>query len=219
MPTPWTSASAVALATTILVVNARYVLYGATLRPWLGGVRGWQAYGTLSILADGNWILSSRAREGGEADAGYVFGSGLVMFVGWLVGTVLGALLGRLIADPEALGLDFLLVTFCAAALVPAYEGGRTLLCACHCRRHGALGIAGRWWRLAHHRGRDRGGVGRRASRRRRPGGQHRGRNGMSVDPAFVPLLLAMAAVTLFSRTIGFFAMRFVPDSRRLEPH
>ena len=125
---PWTSASAVALAATIFVVNARYVLYGATLRPWLGGVRAWQAYGALSILADGNWILSSRAREGGEADAGHVFGSGLVMFVGWLVGTLLGALLGRLIADPEALGLDFLLVTFCAAALVPAYEGGRTLL-------------------------------------------------------------------------------------------
>ena len=39
----------------------------------------------------------------------------------------------------------------------------------------------------------------------------------MSIDPAFVPLLLAMAVVTLFSRTIGFFAMRFVPDSRRVE--
>ena len=70
---PWTSASAVALATTILVVNARYVLYGATLRPWLGGVRGWQAYGPHRSCARSRTRMSKRrSRRTHRAAAGTV---------------------------------------------------------------------------------------------------------------------------------------------------
>jgi predicted branched-subunit amino acid permease len=111
-------AAFLAIATTILLLNARYLLYGAALRPWLGGTPPLQAYGTLAVLGDGNWILSMKAEQEGERDAGYVFGSGAAMFVPWLGGTLTGMLAGGFAANPRALGLDFMLVSFSAALCV-----------------------------------------------------------------------------------------------------
>ena len=125
---PWANAGLSAMAATIIIVNARYFLYGATLRPWLGQATPVQAYSTLFILADGNWILSTRAHQGGERDAGFILGSGLAMFLGWLTGTLLGSLLGALISNPAILGLDFLLVSFCTASGVAMFGGRRDMM-------------------------------------------------------------------------------------------
>lgn len=104
-----------ALAATILVLNARYLLYGAALHPWLGAVAPGQAYGALFVLGDGNWLLSMKAHADGERDGGFVLGSGLAMFAAWLAGTLAGAGAGALLPDPASLGLDLLLVAFAAA--------------------------------------------------------------------------------------------------------
>jgi predicted branched-subunit amino acid permease len=110
-----TFGAALAVMTTILLLNARYMLYGAAIRPWLGGTSPLQAYGTLFFLGDGNWVLSMKASEAGERDAGYIFGSGVAMFLPWLGGTAMGVLAAGFAGDPRALGLDFMLVAFCAA--------------------------------------------------------------------------------------------------------
>jgi predicted branched-subunit amino acid permease len=57
-----------------------------------------------------------KAHADGERDAGFFLGSGLAMFTPWLVGTLVGASIGSLVPNPKALGLDFLLVAFSAAA-------------------------------------------------------------------------------------------------------
>ena len=116
-------AAAAAILATILLLNARYVLYGAALRPWLGNLPAHQAYPTLAVLGDGNWMLSMKASAAGEDDAGYVFGSGLAMFLPWLGGTWLGSSAGALIAHPAAIGLDFLLVAFSAAMGFGMFKG------------------------------------------------------------------------------------------------
>ena len=116
--TPWTSANLWLIAFTIMIVNARYVLYGAAMRPWLASVSPLKSYGSLFILGDGNWVLSMKAHADGERDAGFVLGSGLAMFIPWLAGTLVGASVGSLMPNPKALGLDFLLVAFSAAAAV-----------------------------------------------------------------------------------------------------
>jgi 4-azaleucine resistance transporter AzlC len=108
-------AGIVASVATVLLLNARYLLYGAALRPWLGQVDARRAYASLYFLGDGNWLLSMRAYEAGEHDAGYVFGSGVAMFLPWTVGTLLGNVIGLWIPSPQMLALDFLLVAFCAA--------------------------------------------------------------------------------------------------------
>jgi len=111
-----------AIVATILLINARYLLYSATLRPWMGGLPAWQSYPSLFVLADGNWILAMRAHEDGERDAAFVVGTGMAMFAPWLGGTVAGSLAGTLIADPTRVGLDFLLVAFSAAMGVAMFR-------------------------------------------------------------------------------------------------
>ncbi len=116
-------AAMVAVAGTILLLNARYMLYGAALRPWLGGASVWTVYPALAVLGDGNWILSMKAHAEGERDAGYVLGSGLAMFIPWIGGSWIGLSAGGLIRNPDALALDFLLVSFSAAMGIGMFKG------------------------------------------------------------------------------------------------
>lgn len=118
----------VPLIATILIMNARYLLYGAALRPWLGQLPPYLTYPTLFFLGDGNWALSMQRRAGGEIDAGFVLGSGVVMFVAWLAGTMIGSLIGAAIPDPARLGLDFMLVAFSTALAVSVWRGRGDLL-------------------------------------------------------------------------------------------
>lgn len=108
-----------ALFATILVINARYVLFGAALQPWLGQVSAPKAYGSLLLLGDANWMVCMRAIAAGEADRAYLAGTGAPMLVGWLSGTALGAGAGAILPSPQALGLDLMLAAF-AAAMVTA---------------------------------------------------------------------------------------------------
>lgn len=120
--------TALALAATILLMNARYILYGATLRPWLGALPGHKAYLSLFFLGDGNWLLAMKEHAAGRSDAAFVLGSGLVMFAGWLAGTLLGEVAGHLIPSPSRLGFDFLIVAFAAAMAVGMFDRTRDTL-------------------------------------------------------------------------------------------
>ena len=117
-----TGAGIAAAVATVLMLNARYLLYGASLRPWLGQVSAGRAYATLYFLGDGNWLLSMKANAEGETDAAFIFGSGVAMFLPWVGGTILGSMAGNWIANPAHLGLDFLLVAFCAAMAVDLFK-------------------------------------------------------------------------------------------------
>jgi predicted branched-subunit amino acid permease len=107
---------------TVLLLNSRYMLYSAALRPWLGGVPPGRAYATLYLLGDASWVLSMKAHADGEADAGFVLGTGIAGFLPWLAGTAAGVLAGGWAGDPRRLGLDFLLVGFCAAMGIGLYR-------------------------------------------------------------------------------------------------
>jgi predicted branched-subunit amino acid permease len=111
---------------TIVMLNARYLLYGAALRPWLGRTSPVQAYSSLYFLGDSNWLLSLRVHAQGERDAAFVLGSGMAMFIPWVGGTLVGAVAAAWMANPATLGLDFLLVAFCAALGIGMFKPRRT---------------------------------------------------------------------------------------------
>ncbi len=120
----WTRPAVLApLVFTILVMNARYVLYSAAIQPWLAGVKPREAWATLFVLGDGNWALSMKEYHEGYRDAGFVFGSGVAMFLPWLGGTLAGHLLARSVPNPAAFGLDFMLVAFAAAIGISVWRG------------------------------------------------------------------------------------------------
>ncbi|HEV7369952.1 AzlC family ABC transporter permease [Arenibaculum sp.] len=119
-----------ALATVVaavLVMNARYVLYGAALRPWMGRLPWWQTYPSLYVLGDANWALSLNRHAAGLNDAGFVLGTGLATFLPWIGGTLAGRVAGGLVPDPQRVGLDFMLVAFSTTLLVGSWSGRKHL--------------------------------------------------------------------------------------------
>jgi 4-azaleucine resistance transporter AzlC len=118
------------LVLTVLMINARYVLYGAALRPWMGSLGPAQTYPALFFLGDGNWALAMKERAAGRDDAGFVLGSGLAMFLPWCLGTAAGHLGGGLVTNPAVLGLDFMLAAFSAAFAVAMWRGRADLAAA-----------------------------------------------------------------------------------------
>ena len=120
----WSASPMIApLVTTVVLVNARYVLYGASIQPWLRVATRPQAFATLFFLGDGNWALAMREYHAGYRDAGFLFGSGFSTALPWFVGTAAGHLVGSTIPHPTALGLDFMLVAFAAAIGVSVFRG------------------------------------------------------------------------------------------------
>jgi predicted branched-subunit amino acid permease len=130
-----------ALFATILVINARYILFGAALQPWLGQAGGPKAFGSLLLLGDANWMVTMRAIRAGEADRAYLAGTGAPMLVGWLTGTAIGAGSVSFLPAPEALGFDLMLPAF-AAAMTTAMVKARADLVPVAVGALAALGIA-----------------------------------------------------------------------------
>ena len=122
---PITLASVVSLAVVTAIVNARFILMGATLRPWLGALPPWQVYPALNSTVDATWLVATRYRAEGGSDAAVFVGAGLALWVVWVGSAIPGYLLGTFIADPKRFGFDLMLPIFFAAMFVPLWRGAR----------------------------------------------------------------------------------------------
>ena len=115
----------VSIAALTLIVNARLILMGASLRPWLGPLPAWQVYPMLLLTTDATWIVGMRYRAEGGNDAAVYLGGGLAIWASWVAAAVPGYLLGAVISDPKRFGFDFLLPIFFAAMLVQIWRGAK----------------------------------------------------------------------------------------------
>ncbi len=124
----WTTPLAFgSLALVALAVNARHIILGAALSPWVNALPPPKRVMALTMLSDANFADSHVAFKSGERDVGYLLGGGLVMWVNWNVGTAIGAFAGSLIGDPAAFGLDVVMVCF-FGAIVAAQLKRRTAI-------------------------------------------------------------------------------------------
>jgi 4-azaleucine resistance transporter AzlC len=118
------------LLLTTFAVNARHLLLGASLAPWLNRLPAWHRYGAVILLSDVNWALVADARDRDDKTdprwlASLLVGAGLALWIAWLVGTALGVALGADIGDLSRFGLDLVVVTFFSAVLVSLWRGVR----------------------------------------------------------------------------------------------
>ncbi len=102
-------------------INARHLLMGAAIQPWLAHLPPGQRYGSLVLMSDSNWAMAVADRQRGETNLGMLVGGGIALWLTWLAGTLLGVIFGSGIAQPERFGLDVIMGCFLLAMLL----GGR----------------------------------------------------------------------------------------------
>ena len=118
MPAP-----VVAAAVAALIVNLRLALMGPVLTPWLDRLRGWRLWGSLFLMADQNWAMSVRQMQAGRLDAGYLFGSGILMWAVWVVTTAAGWGLGGAVRPTPGHPMFFAAMAVFVSLLVPMWRG------------------------------------------------------------------------------------------------
>ncbi|SNZ12189.1 4-azaleucine resistance probable transporter AzlC [Natronoarchaeum philippinense] len=112
---------------TAFIVNLRYTLMGAALRPWLRELTPLQAYGSVFFMADENWALTMGELQSGSRKGAFLLGSGLAIWAFWIGSTVLGATAGAAVGEPSRYGLDFVLVAVFLAIAVELWDGASDL--------------------------------------------------------------------------------------------
>jgi 4-azaleucine resistance transporter AzlC len=97
------------------LMNARFLAMGAALAPSLPGGPALRAVQGQTVV-DPSWAVANNGD--GTFDRWLLFGATAPQYVGWVVGTLAGALGGDLIGDTERFGLDAVYPTFFLALLI-----------------------------------------------------------------------------------------------------
>lgn len=118
----------VTILVTTLIVNLRYVLMSAALRPWYERFSPLKTYSSVLFISDEAWALTMRELQHGDQEAGYLLGIGLAIHLFWIASTALGASVGSIIQDPVAWGFDFALTAVLIALLASFWDGESDLV-------------------------------------------------------------------------------------------
>ncbi len=119
--------TAVAAVVAGTLMNGRYLAMGTALAPSLPGgplARALQG----QTMVDSSWALANRGD--GTFDRWLLFGTTLPQYVGWLLGTVAGAVSGDLLGDTDRFGLDAVFPTFFVAILITELRNPRSRVVA-----------------------------------------------------------------------------------------
>lgn len=125
---PLDVATVLGLVGVTLLINARMILMGASLQPWMRRAPAAQNVVQLFFLVDANWIVATRYHAAGGRDLGVLFGAGVALWPLWVATTGIGHAAGALVRQPAAFGLDFIVPALFVAMLVPIWRGPRPAL-------------------------------------------------------------------------------------------
>ena len=113
--------------TAALLLNARYLPIGVSVAPFLsGGV--FRRFLQAQLVVDESWAIA--AQGGGHFDPRRLVGAGIVLWLAWVGGTVVGVIGGEALGDPVTLGLDAAFPALFLALLVPQLGDRRSVVAA-----------------------------------------------------------------------------------------
>jgi predicted branched-subunit amino acid permease len=97
----------------IVAVNFRHILYSAAIGSHIEHFSVWQKIAAFFLLVDPQFAESVKRSESGKRlTFTWYMSFGLTFYVTWQVTAVLGAIFGKFVGDPRALGLDVLLTVY-----------------------------------------------------------------------------------------------------------
>lgn len=116
--------SAIVAAT---LLNARYAPISVSVAPvFVGGPL--RRLFESQLIVDESWAMSRR--PDGRYDRRLLVGAGLVLYVCWVGGTVVGSIIGDALGDPASLGLDAAFPALFLAILVTQVHSRQALAAA-----------------------------------------------------------------------------------------
>ena len=93
----------------VFAINFRHVLYSASIGRHLTRFNTAEKAAAFFLLVDPSFAAAEARAGQGEVRKTFYFSFALMLYVGWAVASLAGALFGRLIEHPERYALDFAL--------------------------------------------------------------------------------------------------------------
>ncbi|MEK4029737.1 MULTISPECIES: AzlC family ABC transporter permease [Bacillaceae] len=118
-----TGSPASAIIFTTFIVNLRHFLLSATLAPHFSKYSAWKNAGIGTLVTDESFgVAAGRIFNNRPVNDRWMNGLNLTAYTTWIASCVIGAVLGKWVADPEKFGLDFALTAMFIALLVLQLE-------------------------------------------------------------------------------------------------
>lgn len=124
----WTPATILTIVTVTAVVNARLMLLGATLQPWLKEEPLARTALNLFLITEVGWLVGTRYHTEGGRDIGVLLGCGMILWLVWIAATLMGFFAGAVVPEPRRFGLDLVMPVFFGVMLVPLWKGAKPAL-------------------------------------------------------------------------------------------
>ena len=110
-----------------LLLNARYLPIGVSVAPFLTG-GPLRRFLHAQLVVDESWAIAASGE--GRFDPHRLIGAGVVLWLAWVAGTIVGVLGGEALGDPATLGLDAAFPALFLALLAPQLNGRRPVVAA-----------------------------------------------------------------------------------------
>ena len=111
-----------------LIVNLRYLLLTATLRPLFRPDQQLKGALMMGIVSDETWAMTVGEMAKGRGTVAFLLGGGIFAYICWMATTVIGHTLGSAIDDPGKYGLDFAFTATFLALLLGMWKGRGDLI-------------------------------------------------------------------------------------------
>ncbi len=112
-----------AIILTAFLVNARHIVMGAALYPYISNLPLRQVLPVSAGMTDAGWAITLQAMMNGRRDLGILLGTVIMQWPVWVGGTAVGALISSGGLDVKRWGLDVLIAGVFATSVVGLYRG------------------------------------------------------------------------------------------------
>lgn len=112
-----------ALVLAALIINLRYLLLTATLRPLYPETHPLRSALSMYLVTDENWAMTVAAMARGKGSVAFLMGGGVLAGIAWMSTNLIGYGLGSAIDDPTRWGLDFAFTATFLALLLGMWKG------------------------------------------------------------------------------------------------
>ncbi|MEX6504798.1 AzlC family ABC transporter permease [Jiella sp. M17.18] len=110
---------------TIVALNFRHVLYSASMGRHLGRFSAVEKAAAFYVLVDPVFGAAEVRASERPLTKSFYFTYGAIIYTGWQIASLIGAVFGSLIEDPKAFGLDFVLPVYFLALVMTFRKRGQ----------------------------------------------------------------------------------------------